>query len=165
MHAAFMAGLGVCRPGGAEQQALAEGGSEVPKLHFDDPNMFGHNLRLVKYLQSTGQSLSGGENKELRAFVEGLNPVCSATKPSAAPVTAPFDHNSKGAAELRFFFFPLFSPVSHVDLSSTRDVRLDRNTISALNTKQQIPQVQSQFARNHNFRMQKGAFSSSSGFA
>jgi hypothetical protein len=73
MHPAFMAGLGVCRPGGAEQQALAEGG--VPKLHFDDPNMFGHNLRLVKYLQSTGQSLSGGENKELRAFVEGLNPA------------------------------------------------------------------------------------------
>ena len=102
MHAAFMAGLGVW------QQALAEGGSEVPKLHFDDPNMFGHNLRLVKYLQFTGQSLSGGENKELRAFVEGLNPVCSATKPSAAPVTAPFDHNSKGAAELRFFFFSLF---------------------------------------------------------
>ena len=41
MHAAFMAGLGVCRPGGAEQQALAESGSEVPKLHFDDPNMLG----------------------------------------------------------------------------------------------------------------------------
>ena len=104
MNAAFMAGLGVW------QQALAEGGSEVPKLHFDDPNMFGHNLRLVKYLQFTGQSLSGGENKELRAFVEGINPVCSATKPSAAPVTAPCDHNTKGAAELRFFFFfPFFA--------------------------------------------------------
>ena len=76
MHAAFMAGLGVW------QQALAEGGSEVPKLHFDDPNMFGHNLHLVKYLQSTGQSLSGGENKELRAFVEASTPFAAPRSPA-----------------------------------------------------------------------------------
>jgi hypothetical protein len=86
--------LGVCRPGGAEQQALAEGGSEVPKLHFDDPSMFGHNLCLVKYLQSTGQSLSGGENKELRAFVEGPNrscgPLSSRHEAQRRPCESPF---------------------------------------------------------------------------
>jgi len=74
-HPAFMAGLGVLRPGYVGLTGGGEGGGEVAKLRFDDPEMFGHNLRLVKYLQSTGQSLSAGENTELRDFVEGLNPA------------------------------------------------------------------------------------------
>lgn len=70
-HADFMASKGVKLR--SEPAATAEGGAPANEmLNFDE--MFGHNLNLVKYLQSTGQTLSQGENPELRRFVKGLNP-------------------------------------------------------------------------------------------
>jgi hypothetical protein len=69
---------------------------------------------------------------QLHAQLEASALLARATKLSAAL----FDHNSKGTAELRFFFFSFFLPVSSVDLNSKRDVRLDRSSTSVLNTKQ-----------------------------